>query len=44
MGKVQLGKDLSGVQIAEITAFLKTLTGDVPAEAKQIPKELKNKK
>lgn len=44
MGKVQGGIDLTGVQIADITAFLNTLTGDVPEEAKQIPKEIQNKK
>jgi cytochrome c peroxidase len=31
MGKIQLNKDLTDQQIADIVAFLKTLTGSVPA-------------
>lgn len=37
MGKVQLNKDLSDDQITDIMAFLKTLTGEVPAEYQQAP-------
>jgi cytochrome c peroxidase len=31
MGKVQLGKELSDAEVAEIVAFLGALTGPVPA-------------
>jgi len=37
MAKLQLGKDLTQDQTADITLFLKTLTGDIPAETKQVP-------
>lgn len=37
MAKGQLNKELSPEKIAEIVAFLKALTGEVPADAKQIP-------
>ena len=40
MAKIQLNKDLSDADVNQIVAFLKTLTADVPAEAKEIPKEL----
>ena len=40
MAKVQLNKDLSDAEVNQITSFMKTLTGDIPAEAKQIPKEI----
>lgn len=41
MGKAQLNKDLTDVQINDIVAFLKTLTGNVPAGWSQVPIELK---
>jgi cytochrome c peroxidase len=34
MGKYQLGRDLSEAQIKSIVAFLKSLTGELPAHAK----------
>jgi len=37
MAKGQLNKDLTPEQNGEISAFLKSLTGEVPAEAKQVP-------
>jgi cytochrome c peroxidase len=37
MAKLQLGKDLTPEQTTDIAAFIKTLTSDVPAEAKQAP-------
>lgn len=37
MAKLQLGKDLTPEQNADISVFLKTLTGEVPADAKQFP-------
>ncbi len=37
MAKGQLNKELTPAQNGEITAFLKTLTGEVPADAKQAP-------
>jgi cytochrome c peroxidase len=37
MAKLQLGKDLTPEQNADIVAFIKTLTSDVSAEAKQAP-------
>ena len=40
MAKVQLNEDLSDAEVNQITSFMKTLTGDIPAEAKQIPKEI----
>lgn len=40
MAKIQLNKDLSDTDVNQIVAFLKTLTADIPAEAKEIPKEL----
>jgi cytochrome c peroxidase len=39
MAKLQLGKDLTPEQTAEIAAFLQTLTGEVPKEA-QVPLEI----
>ena len=39
MAKLQLGKDLTPEQTAEIAAFLQTLTGAVPKEA-QLPPEV----
>ncbi|MEZ0360908.1 MAG: cytochrome c peroxidase [Hydrogenobacter sp.] len=37
MGKVQLGKDLSKEQVKDIVAFLRSLTGDIPKEARKPP-------
>jgi cytochrome c peroxidase len=37
MAKLELGKDISPEQTADIAVFIKTLTGDIPAEAKQAP-------
>ncbi|GBC89203.1 Cytochrome c551 peroxidase [bacterium HR13] len=37
MGKVQLGKDLSKQQVGYIVAFLKSLTGRLPEEARKPP-------
>ncbi len=44
MGKVQLNKDLSQQEITDIVSFLKTLTADISADAKAIPKENLDKK
>lgn len=35
MGKLQVNKDLSDIDIADIEAYLKTLTADVDAKYKQ---------
>jgi cytochrome c peroxidase len=37
MGKVQLGKDLSQVELEDINAFLKSLTGRIPEDALKLP-------
>jgi cytochrome c peroxidase len=37
MGKVQLGKDLSGEELGDIRAFLDSLTGKVPEDALRVP-------
>jgi len=37
MAKLELGKDLAPELTADIAVFLKVLTGEVPAEAKQAP-------
>jgi cytochrome c peroxidase len=37
MGKVQLGQDLAEARIEGIVAFLKTLTGRLPASALEVP-------
>jgi cytochrome c peroxidase len=37
MGKVQLGKELTKAQVDDILAFLRTLTGNIPENALQIP-------
>lgn len=40
MAKVQLKKELSKEEVADVVAFLKTLTGDVPEDLKTPPQEL----
>jgi cytochrome c peroxidase len=42
MGKVQLNKELSPQEAADIVAFLTSLTGDVNENAKTFPAELRN--
>jgi cytochrome c peroxidase len=37
MAKIQLGKDLSGQEISDITAFLASLTGTIPEEVLRVP-------
>lgn len=37
MAKLQLGRDLGSDDIADITAFLESLTGEVPAEFANVP-------
>lgn len=37
MGKTQLGKDLGRQQIDKIVAFFSSLTGEIPADALQVP-------
>lgn len=37
MAKGQLNKELTPEQNSDIAAYLKTLTGEIPAEAKQAP-------
>ena len=37
MGKIQLGKDLPELQVAEITSFLESLTGEIPADVLKVP-------
>jgi cytochrome c peroxidase len=37
MGKIQLGKDLSKQDLADINAFLKSLTGEIPKDALVVP-------
>lgn len=37
MGEVQHNKNLSKTQIADIVAFLNSLTGDIPAVARELP-------
>ncbi len=37
MGKVQLGKELTRVQVKEIDAFLNALTGEIPQDALTVP-------
>ncbi|HMA52863.1 MAG TPA: hemerythrin domain-containing protein, partial [Acidobacteriota bacterium] len=37
MGKVQLGTDLPDARVADLTAFLRALTGNVPAAALEVP-------
>lgn len=36
-GKALLNKDLTPEQISDIAVFMKALSGDIPADAKQIP-------
>ena len=37
MGKLQLGRDLSDADVADIVAFLNSLTGEVPAQFASAP-------
>ncbi len=37
MGKIQLGQELLELQITEITSFLESLTGEIPADALKVP-------
>ena len=37
MAKIQLGRDLTGLQAGEIADFLKSLTGEIPEDALKIP-------
>jgi cytochrome c peroxidase len=37
MAKLQLGRDLSPADIADIVAFLQSLTGEVPAKFAAVP-------
>ena len=37
MGKLQLGRDLTDADIADIVAFLGSLTGDVPVQFASVP-------
>ncbi len=37
MAKLELGKDVTPEQTSDMIAFMKTLTGELPAEAKQAP-------
>ena len=37
MGKIQLAKTLTDQQIGDITLFLKSLTGQIPANALKVP-------
>ena len=37
MGQTQLGIQLNDQEVADITAFLKSLTGTVPTAALQLP-------
>lgn len=43
MAKAQLNKDLTDAEVNAIVAFLESLTGEVPADAKVIPAELASK-
>lgn len=43
MAKAQLNKDLTDAEVQSIVTFLETLTGEVPATAKEMPKELASK-
>jgi len=40
MGKTQLNKDLSDKQVADMVAFMSTLTGKIPTDAAIVPVEL----
>lgn len=44
MGKVELNKSFSNVELKNIVAFLRTLTGDIREDAKKMPDELKSLK
>jgi cytochrome c peroxidase len=41
MGKLQLNQDLSDAEVKVITAFLKSMTGELPAAAKEVPEAVK---
>lgn len=41
MAELQLNKELSDTEVKNITAFLKSLSGDIPQQYKTEPKELK---
>lgn len=43
MGKTQLNYEMSDSEVQNIVTFLKSLSGEVPAFAKEIPKELASK-
>jgi cytochrome c peroxidase len=43
MGKAQLKYEMSDAEAQNIVAFLKSLSGEVPAFAKEVPKELASK-
>jgi len=40
IAKLNLNVDLTDEQVSDLVSFLKTLTGDVPVEVKQVPAEL----
>lgn len=40
MGQVQLGRELTDAQVADLVAFLESLTGELPAGARLPPNEL----
>jgi cytochrome c peroxidase len=44
MAKTKLNKTLTGDEVKNIVAFLKTLTGDIREDAKKMPEELKSMK
>ena len=37
MGKLQLGRDLTGADVSDLIAFLQSLTGEVPAQFTAAP-------
>ena len=37
MAQLQLGKQLSDTQVADIVSFLESLTGDIPADFANVP-------
>ncbi len=40
MGQVQLGRELTEPQVADIVAFLESLTGEIPAASRPTPEEV----